>query len=210
MDWLKAALDIKTWEARYVLIPVLVSGCVLFLPDSALHLLRLNPLSDEGGVVVGLVFLASVGLYLVKVIPWSIECIGVWNHNRSNDHVRNAIDGFDHAEKSVLREFFIQGKRTIYLPIDEPTVASLHSRGLLVLVGSIGKKSRAGLLVSLRMIGELRDNLLIENLVPPEYIDHDWSDEDGLTDIGITWINENRPKFMSRISRRDGGTFELY
>lgn len=104
------------------------------------------------------------------------------------------MKGLDHAEKSVLREFYIQGQNTIKLPMDHPVVAGLLSSGVLSIVSQHGKHSLAGMLVSMKIPDRLREIITLEMLDLPV---GEPSEQD------IEFLKENRPPFTRSIQREE-------
>ena len=85
-------------------------------------------------------------------------------------HIKISIERLkqlDQAEKSVLREFFIQGQNTIKLPMDNSVVAGLLDIGILSSVGQHGRHSLAGMLISMKIPDILRKKLTLQMLDLP-------------------------------------------
>ena len=56
------------------------------------------------------------------------------------------LHNLDNAECAVLREFFLQGRNVIRMPIDSPDVVGLRRKGIVVIAGREGEQWHAGLM----------------------------------------------------------------
>ena len=68
----------------------------------------------------------------------------------------------DHKEQIILREFFLQDRNTIKLPIDHPVVAGLLRDNILHVISKLGRMSHAGALASVSMTEECKKSVLLE------------------------------------------------
>jgi hypothetical protein len=84
-------------------------------------------------------------------------------------------------------EFLLQGQNTLQMPIDEPVVAGLLSRGIIERVSRLGHGSAFGIEMSVRISPIVRD------IVTPQFVG--WSG--GLPTKEELEANlENRPDFF--------------
>jgi hypothetical protein len=93
----------------------------------------------------------------------------------------------------VLREFFIQGKHVIELPVDHPTVAGLLQKGIVSLSGHQGYRGSAGSIFPVRLAKSAR------MLLAPVYVDLPTNP----TDAELEEIRAERPNFLREIQRHD-------
>ncbi|WP_305814118.1 super-infection exclusion protein B [Photobacterium leiognathi] len=104
------------------------------------------------------------------------------------------LEKLDPREKSVLREYYLQGQNTIKLPMDHPVVAGLINVGVLQLIGQHGRMSTAGMLFSMKISDFVRENLTNDLLDLPS---GEPSHEE------IDFLKNNRPPFMNSILREE-------
>ncbi|MDO2947553.1 superinfection exclusion B family protein [Aeromonas simiae] len=78
------------------------------------------------GMLVALSYFASQGL----LIGWEWLC-DEWSERRQHDQMEQTLSFLDFNEKAVLREFVLQRKSVINLPITEPAVKNLMDAGIL-------------------------------------------------------------------------------
>lgn len=64
------------------------------------------------------------------------------------DKIINSVESLDFAERALLREFVLQRKSVLSLPVYEPTVASLLDSNILTLTSSLDSFNRADITIS--------------------------------------------------------------
>lgn len=179
MEMLTKLLE-KRGAARWLLVAVvLVCGACLLLPAEAVDRLRLAKLLERYGEIMGMAFLCSSVLLVVDLL---FEAVGfarqrfAWEAQSERRRKRSLV--LCQAEQSVLREFALQQRNTIFLPIDDPAVAGLIRSGILVVVGRAGHRARVGSLFPVAIADEYSEHLTPAALgLPctaptPEDIDH--------------------------------------
>ena len=105
-----------------------------------------------------------------------------------------AIFQLDHAEKGVLREFFIHGQDTLRMPIDDPTVAGLQTKGFPQIVGGQGQMSLGRMLFPMRISPDVKRLLSARVLGLPEHEP---------TEAERERLIDARPAFTRQIERYD-------
>mgnify|MGYP003600027651 FL=1 len=78
------------------------------------------------GMLIAISYFCSQGF----LIAWEWAC-DEWQSRRQQDQLAQMIGFLDFNEKAVLREFVLQRKSVINLPITEPAVKSLMDAGVL-------------------------------------------------------------------------------
>jgi hypothetical protein len=173
----------------------LVSGILWFFPAKIQEKLHTKTPVDNFGLYVGLAFIASAALLALNIFIWTYSC-GTrvpmkWRWRRDLSH---AIARLDQGEVAVLREFFIQGKQSLMLPVDEPTVAGLISKGMIGRISNIGRQWIAGVLFPVAIDPDLYDALCQhpQNLGMPV---------GEPTRAEIDRVTSERPAFMREVAR---------
>ncbi|HHQ5453107.1 TPA: superinfection exclusion B family protein [Aeromonas veronii] len=87
------------------------------------------------GMLIAISYFCSQGF----LITWEWAC-EEWQARRQQDQLAQMIGFLDFNEKAVLREFVLQRKSVINLPITEPAVKNLMDAG--VLTYAYGKPTR--------------------------------------------------------------------
>ena len=138
------------------------------------------------GVVLGVLLVVDVGVWGWKSIQ------GARREAAMKKAVSSSIDSLDNHEKAVLREFHIQGKSTVLLPITDPVVKGLLWKNIIVIVGHYGKMSLVGMLspVSLSSFASTLINPQTVGIPPGK-----------LTQEQIKKIMNSRPSFVREMER---------
>jgi len=137
MDWLTRLIDLVKLPVMYAFVAFLASEILLFMPANWLAKIRVDQFVDNHGDVIGLVFVVSGLLVSVGPLSW---LGGVFKsacaQRKFRKSIESAISELDEREKAVLREFYIEDKRTLVLPVEHPVLEGLISEGILEVVGS--------------------------------------------------------------------------
>jgi len=100
------------------------------------------------------------------------------------------LHNLDSAECAVLREFFLQGRHVIRMPIDSPDVVGLRKKGIGVIAGREGEQWHAGLMfpvaISEPALAVLQPNMI--GLPDPKLSDAE-------RDHAVQKLIEARPSF---------------
>jgi len=127
----KAALE---WLAKpqHVLVVVLVSGAMLFLPNSKLSLISIDGFVKQNRSWIGLAFIISTGLFLVNLGSWVIEKVTDHRAEKKLDADQfKLLSELTSSEKGLLNRFVSADQNSIMLPVEEPVAAVLVGKGIL-------------------------------------------------------------------------------
>lgn len=178
-------------QVRWLVIAVFVisSACVL-LPRQWIDWLQFGSHLKQYWPIIGIVFLCATGLVLVDLgcgLLSSVRSgiVSIRTERRRRDRI-NSLCG---EEQAVIREFFIQQKNAISLPIDDPTVAGLLHDRVLDVVARNGQLTRAGMMFPCAISPGYKRLITRQHLGLPS---GKASEED------VFWLMSNRPKFSQR------------
>lgn len=189
--YLKAIFDLTKLPTKFFFLLSAVSGFVLFVDQKFLNeKLFLDNVKENYGWILGIIFILSTGLVLVNFVIWIFKSIRrkiLINKWKKKFAVR--IKTLDRFEKSILREFILNGQKSVEMPIDNPSVSGLLDNNILVMNRQFGNSSiMNGMKTSLSInesvmeILELKDIDLSE---PP-------------TEKEIEFAKNNRPEWTNR------------
>lgn len=168
MEWLAGLFDVSKLPFKIILWVAIISGILLFCPEDFLQNLKLDEFLDIYGNYVGIVFLAALGLVIIDTTLWiSAHAKSRFQYRKWRNNLLSELRNLDHSEKAVLREFYLQGRKAIELPMDNATVASLKRKGIIYLVGNLGHFSMAGMLASFCLSQEVLNALTIDMIDLP-------------------------------------------
>jgi hypothetical protein len=196
MDFISKLFDLHKIPTKIALLLATISGILLFNPFDLIVTLQLGEFVAENGKYVGIAFLLSTGLVIVNSLIWVGKTskeyiIKIRNRKRLIVRLRNYLDRLDDNEKSVLREFTIQGSNTIQLPIEDPSVVGLIREDVITIVGSS----------EFDIIGYLAPCIISEEaaeILTPTILDIPIKP----TEADKVRIGNSRPAFSSRLSYR--------
>lgn len=194
MDWLDRIFDITKLPSKFFAWIVVLSAAYLFLPPHLQGMLHLESFPEEYKGYAGIVFVGGAGFLAINFTLWLWEKLDGWIKERSAQlSVVQAIAQLDRSEKAVLREFFIQERHVIELPLDHPTVAGLMQKGILSRSSRQGYRSTAGTVFPVTLTKSTSLLLL------PVHVDLPTTP----TDSELEDIWAERPNFLREIERHD-------
>ncbi|WP_293944789.1 MULTISPECIES: super-infection exclusion protein B [unclassified Sphingobacterium] len=187
--YIKALFDLTKLPTKFFLLLAFVSGFILFFDQKLLDdKMFLNGLKAQYGWIVGLVFIISLSFSVLNFFIWIINSIINWFARKTRvNYVKTKVAKLDAFEQSVLREFVLQGKKSIEMPIDNETVSGLISQGILVKNTQIG-----GSFIMNGMNVSLCINRLVEKVMLVEHLGL----SDPPTDEQILFAKQNRPPWI--------------
>jgi uncharacterized membrane protein len=165
MDFILRILDVAKVPTKIVALVFLVTGCLLLFPNEWIKALEIEEFTKDYGKFIGIIFLVSVVLLALTTMEKTL----VWRRGARRraaieKSIRSTIDDLDYSERAVLRQFYIQGKNTIELPLDNPVVEGLLEREIIYIVGHSAKISMVGRLVSVNL------SPLVSRLLNPQML----------------------------------------
>ncbi|MBW8192916.1 superinfection exclusion B family protein [Neiella marina] len=111
---------------RALLVAFVISGLLLFIPDPMLAKLNLAGVMAHYGAAVSLIYLGILSYFAVQALSMIWQAMSErWRWNRNQDLARNKALSFDHEERALLREFFLQRRSSLILPIHQEAVQRL-------------------------------------------------------------------------------------
>src|SRR5574344_1339559 len=123
-------ISILKMPLRIIALVCLIMGLLLFLPESLMIKLKLTEFIDEFGKYIGIVFVFSFGYLLFTSIPSFIRyCYNKYKSSSDRKKFLQKIDStlseLTYPEKCLLREFAIQNRDVIEVPLENAEFVSL-------------------------------------------------------------------------------------
>lgn len=145
MEFLTKIFDITKLPSKFFAWVALLSGLYLFLPSSAITALNLGQFPSEYKAYAGVAFVGSSSFLGINLSIWIWSSMHrAWNRRGHKRKVELALDDLDSDEIAVLREFLLQGRHVIELPVDHPTVAGLINKRVIYVASRTGYRDLAG------------------------------------------------------------------
>ncbi|MEW5980567.1 MAG: superinfection exclusion B family protein [Acidobacteriota bacterium] len=188
VDWVSKIFDLAKLPAKFVAAVCLASGFVVLSPESWLGKIALAQLQVDYRTHFGIAFAFSAAYLVVLLLTWIVHRAQEAKYaSERRKAVRGEVQFLDQSEIAVLREFLLQDRNTLQMPINEPVVAGLLSKGVLEQVSPLGHSSVIGIEMSVRISSKVRD------LVTPQFVG--WS-EGSPTKGQLEGDMERRPDFF--------------
>ena len=191
---LEKLFDIKKIPTKFIFVIWLTSIFLLFFPEEFLIKLNLQEFISEFGKYIGISFLICTGFLIVTLITYFSRLIS--NHRFSKSlrkRILNDINYLNQHEKALLREFFLNNKQTLQLPMDDDTVTGLANKNIIYRASNTGFTYVHGAYFPYSINDIAQKNLTLKMLELPE----------NLTEKDKKWIFENRPKWAKERSHLD-------
>jgi hypothetical protein len=194
MEWFSKLFEIDKLPFKVVFLAAVVSGIVAFSPAPWLSSLQLDRFKNEFGLLIGITFLASTGLALTNITIYIFHLIrGAYEKMKSRAGLSDKLATLDNSERAILREFWIQERNTILIPINNPSAVGLINSRIIIIASKHGELSVYGMLYPCAIVESARKLLTNTILELPEAAP---------TEGEIRRIRESRPPFTRHIERR--------
>ncbi|MBW8182598.1 superinfection exclusion B family protein [Shewanella nanhaiensis] len=130
-------LSSKQLSFNLMLWLAIVSGALLFMPESLLQMLNLDTAVTANAHFIGLGLIIGVAYLLTQVLNYFLdEAITYLKGKRIIEVIEEKVRLLDPAERALLREFFLQGETILTLPQGEPAVKSLLAANIIESLGN--------------------------------------------------------------------------
>jgi hypothetical protein len=191
-SWIDKFFNLKEVPAKLILVLFFSSTIILFASESLIEKLQLSAFISSYGKFIGITFVITSG-FLVIILFNLIDIFFKRKKYsvRINKLIIESIQTLDSYEKSLLREFFIQGKQTLQLPIDNETVTGLCNKGVLNQVSPYGFVYIHGTYNTYEISKKAKKLITNNDLNLPQ----------NPTNEQIDWIRNNRPPWAIAKSR---------
>lgn len=132
-------IDLDKIPMKIIILLGIVSGIFVFASDSFLKTLKMNEFQEDYGKFFGPVFIVSIAFIALSIIYYFKNKIeNGLNKSKSQKFIIEELESLDPHEQSVIREFGIQNRNSVKMPIDNSTVAGLINKRILKSVSNIG------------------------------------------------------------------------
>lgn len=137
--WLEKLFDFKEIPTKFILVVWATSALLLFSPTNLISKLNLADFNSEYGKYFGIAFLVCSAFLLITIFNYIVSSVSQKRKRAKNKlTIINAIYNLDPHEKAILREFGLQNKNSLQLPLDNETVNGLANTGVICQVSTYG------------------------------------------------------------------------
>jgi hypothetical protein len=136
---LEKLFDLNKIPIKLIIVIGLSSGLILFVPQEFLTKLNLVGFLHDYGKFIGISFILSSAFTLIFVVTLVTKSIATRSLKKKiKESVLNDLNQLDFHERALIREFFIHGKHTLQLPIDNDTVVGLENKYIIYRASNTG------------------------------------------------------------------------
>ena len=193
-DWFDKIISFIKLPIKYLWVASIFTGFIFFAPQGWIEYLGLLNIKTDYKAWLGPLFVLSSALVVLDVLRLLWQKIkSIWLRRKLKFQLIDSLSELDHYEKSIIREFFIQNKKTLQLPMDQATISGMLQNGFLILAGRMGERSLAGTLVPIMI------NPIVAECITYEHIDLPVKP----SDADIERVKNNRPDFLYEIEHHN-------
>jgi hypothetical protein len=173
----------------------LTSVLFLYIPVSIVPYSEYQNLKNQYGIWVLLILIGSISMLTIDAVIYLYNHVKkTSNLNRYKKKIRDRLESLSEHEKAILREFIIQDRSLIKLPIDNANVLSLVDADIIKLSRRLGEFHHGNSLGLFSIIETASQFISQELLGFPE---------EGPTPENIEKIQKLRPRFAVEIEHKD-------
>jgi hypothetical protein len=144
------------------------------------------------GKYLGIAFLFSVGYIIFIFSSWMIRKINIANGNKKLlQNIKLELTNLTQLDIFLLREFFLQGKNVIEVPIENTEFVDLYNKKILLISSTNARGYVFGTFVSVCINPIIKEYITADILQLPEK---------ELNKQEIEKIKSERPLFVSQIN----------
>lgn len=178
---------------KLVLWLLVTSLALLMLPLRMAQSLFLQQWIEQHAASIGLVAMTCVGYLLSLGIRLGLsKMLEERQQGTMKQRIREKIGALDHGERAVLREFILQGKSSIRMPIHHHSVADLLDHGILAQAGASEEYAIEGTVAPVKIAALARRHITRKVLRLPE---------EQLTEQQREHLLASRPEFAANLNR---------
>lgn len=201
MEFFKSIFDITKLPTKIFLVLSLISGFFIFANEQLIKKFKLEKF-EEYGQYIGAIFLFSTSLVIINFIIWIFNTVSrKIKIKKLKNEFSKRLKELDFYEQSVLREFYLTGKNSLKMPIDDAVVSGLLNKKILVYNQQFNGN----------MIGSGFDFVLSINSLAKKYLtNEDINLSNDESEENLNFLRSNRPNWVNRINRFDNLMNDLW
>jgi len=177
---------------KVIVLLAIILSLLLFLPKSVIEILKLEQFINEYGKYIGITFLFSIGYIIIIFIPWILNKKKLKNINRKYlEDMKKELNNLSLPAIFFLREFFLQNKDVIEVPMENTEFIDLYNKHILIMASKNARPYIYGTFFAVRINPIIKNYITIELLQLP---DKEFSEQE------IAMIKSERPLFVAQIN----------
>ena len=171
---LEKLFDLKQIPTKLIVVLWICSAAILFVPEQTLLKLNLKDFLIDYGKFIGITFLISTAFLLVSLVSYISKSINRKKIKKELEkNILKELTRLTQHEKALLREFFINNKDALQLPMDNDTVTGLQIKSIIYQVSPTGFTYLHGAYFTYSITDFAKENLTNETLGIPDSMSED-------------------------------------
>ncbi|RAJ76685.1 superinfection exclusion protein B [Chitinophaga dinghuensis] len=157
---LEKLFDIQKVPTKIIFVICLCSAVLLFVPSNFLTKLNLSVFLSDYGKYIGITFIITLSLLVISTLNSFFKYIkNLISKRRFKKEILVELVNLNSNEKALIREFFIQDKFAIQIPIYDDTMIGLLNKGIIYQASNIGPVDLRGAVFNYSLNALVRRNL---------------------------------------------------
>ena len=190
MDYIKSLFDFTKLPTKILFVFFLITGFIIFSNDKYTKIFAFEKI-ETYKPLISIVFLISFSILIINFIIYISNLISKKiRTNKLKKQYLKKINNLDDYEKAILREFYIQDKNSLKMPINDETIAGLLSN----------KAMATGFDFSLSINPLIEERLTNKNIDFPENNSKE----------SLEFLENNRPDWIHRMNWDERLLNEIY
>ena len=104
------------------------TGFILFIPEEILEKIYLLEARDKFGIFIGIIFILSMFIVILKLITFFINKFKLWYQNKKSiKNLEKGLKNLREEEKEMIKSLTQTKNNTLMLPLNNGIVAKLES-----------------------------------------------------------------------------------
>ncbi|QZE15341.1 superinfection exclusion B family protein [Halosquirtibacter laminarini] len=197
MEWLKNLIDLDKISNTTLFIIMAITALKLFYGEIIFDFFNISSIDPKYNLYIFIAFVVSTLILLIRFGKYIKQKLKVfYNKRKYKRKLKKTIKSLDPHEKSLIREFFLLGSKSIKMPINDPTVSGLLSKGIIHTNTVICTSQFGEFYSNYSLNDQILENLTYEIIDFPKAFENLTEDD---------WVNlkNNRPAWAKRLHEYD-------
>ena len=124
--------NLKEHLHKFLLVSFVASSTLLLAPENMSESLNLTIVQNNFGSFISLIWLLTFCYFVIATGDYALgRCQTKFAERKSIQKAKQKTSCLDHEERALLREFFLQRTRVLWLPTNQEAVKRLESGCIL-------------------------------------------------------------------------------
>jgi len=172
MDWLSCIIKAVKLPMKLISSIALLSGILLVLPIKLVLYFGIDDFIVNYKKYISMAFLTSISILIINIFLFMISKLkfvitNIRNKNKIkalNFLIQKKLQNLDSHEMVFLREFSLQAKNSIDLPMDASVVIGLERAGIIIKTGNLAQRTINGFFTSYEISELAKEHITLQTI----------------------------------------------